>query len=76
MLAFITSRIPANPLATDIVLDIQQAGMQVTGLRVSSTLLLHRLTTVSTSLIVRELGTLPLFTQAQVDNGLRLLFDL
>lgn len=47
-----------------------------TGLRVSSTLRLHRLMTVTTSLFQRELGELPPRIQEEVDNKLRKLFNL
>ena len=47
-----------------------------TGLRVSSTLQLHRLMTATTALIKRELGQLSPKMQAEVNNRLRKLFDL
>ncbi len=49
VLAFITSRVPADLLDTDLVLDATEADFSTTGLRMSSTLRLHRLMTVSTS---------------------------
>lgn len=58
VLAFITSRIPNDLLETDVVLDLNHPNFNVTGLRVSSTLRLHRLMTVTTALIRRELGEL------------------
>jgi mRNA interferase MazF len=76
ILAFITSRILADLMETDIVLDISQPDFATTGLRVSSTLRLHRLMTASTSLILRELGELSLGIQAQVADKLRKLFGL
>ena len=76
VLAFITSQIPSRPLPTDLVLDSREPGFAVTGLRVSSTLQLHRLMTVSTTLIQRQLGRLSLPLQEQVTEGLRSLFDL
>ncbi|MEP0777297.1 type II toxin-antitoxin system PemK/MazF family toxin [Microcoleus sp. ZQ-A2] len=45
-------------MATDIVLDTSDLDFAATGLRVSSAIRLHRLMTVSTSVIKRELGTL------------------
>jgi len=45
-------------------------------LKVSSALRLHRVVTVSTSLIERELGALSPVRQAEVDERLRRLFDL
>jgi len=74
ILAFITSCIPADLLETDIALDADQPDFVTTGLRMTSTLRLHRLMTVSTSLIVRELGELPQAIQTQVDEKLRKLF--
>jgi mRNA interferase MazF len=47
ILAFITSRIPVDLMETDIVLDTSQLDFVTTGLRVSSTLRLHRLMTAS-----------------------------
>ncbi len=76
VLAFVTSRIPAALAATDIVLDIRQPGMAVTGLRIPSTLMLHRLITVSSSRVTRELGTVPPAVENQIADGLRRLFDL
>lgn len=59
LLAFITSRISPTPLDTDIVLDTGEPDFAVTGLRVSSMIQLHRLMTVSSSIIQRELGEIP-----------------
>jgi mRNA interferase MazF len=75
VLAFITSRIPQEPLETDLVLSIEKEGFGMTGLRVSSTLQLHRLMTVTTSLIRRELGELSPETQGEVRDRLRELFS-
>ena len=76
VLAFITSTIPADLRETDFVLDSMQADFRTTGLRVSSTLRLHRLMTVTTALIERELGSILSETQIKVDNKLRKLFKL
>ncbi len=76
ILAFITSRGPAPLLATDLVIDPRDADFAVTGLRVSSTLQLHRLMTATTGLIRRELGQLSPRMQIQVNKRLRKLFGL
>ena len=76
ILAFITSRVVTEPLATDLVLDPRGTDFISTGLRVSSTLQLHRLMTATTALIRRELGQLSPRMQAQVNHRLRKLFDL
>ena len=76
ILAFVTSRIPASPLKTDLVIDAGGADFAATGLRVSSTLQLHRLMTVTRVLLRRELGALSPPMQAQVQERLRKLFEL
>jgi mRNA interferase MazF len=50
VLAFITSQTPSEPSDTDLVLRLEEDGFETTGLRVSSTLQLHRLMTVTTRL--------------------------
>ena len=76
VLAFITSRVVTHPFATDILIDSSSRDFSSTGLRVSSTLQLHRLITVTSSLIQRELGILPPRLQHEVNIGLRKLLDL
>jgi len=76
VLAFITSRLQSVLLDSDVLLDPAAADFAATGLRVSSVLRLHRLMTVSASLIQRRLGRFPASTQAIVDQKLRRLFGL
>jgi mRNA interferase MazF len=76
ILAFITSQVPLNPLPTDLILDAGDPDFIVTGLRVSSTLQVHKLMTATTGLIRRELGSLPSGKRAEVALRLRELFDL
>ena len=76
ILAFVSSRIPANPLDTDLLIDSSDADFAATGLRVSSTLQLHRLMTVTRALLRRELGALSPVMHAQVQKRLRELFEL
>ena len=76
VLSFITSRVVAHPLPTDLVIRQGDAGFPLTGLRVSSTLQLHRLMTVTTSLFRRELGILSPEMQAAVNKRLGRLFNL
>jgi mRNA interferase MazF len=76
VLAFITSRIPDRPLASDLHLNSNDPGFAATGLRVSSTVQLHRLMTASTSLIRRQLGQLSPELQVRVGDNLRRLFGL
>ncbi|MBI2060976.1 MAG: type II toxin-antitoxin system PemK/MazF family toxin [Nitrospirae bacterium] len=76
IIAFITSRIPPDPVATDLVLPADHPDFPSTGLRVASTVRLHRLMTVSSSLIRRELGTLSPGRQAEVSSKISALFTL
>lgn len=76
ILAFISSRIPGseNLLDSDLVIDSNEENFSTTGLRVSSTIRLHRLMTVATSLIKRELGVLSPVLQEKVSKKLKDLF--
>ncbi|MCP5045747.1 MAG: type II toxin-antitoxin system PemK/MazF family toxin, partial [bacterium] len=74
VLAFISSRVPAVLLDTDVLLDSGSRDFTITGLKVTSTLRLHRLMTVSTSLIKRELGILSPVMVKEVSEKLSRLF--
>ena len=76
IVSFISSRIPSDLLETDLILDSTQEDFTKTGLRVSSTLRLHRLMTATTALFLRELGELPSRMQDELDNRIRKLFNL
>src|SRR3954468_15047013 len=58
VMAFISTQKPVSPLGTDVMLEQGRNDFRTTGLRVSSVLRLHRLVTLNTSLIQRELGSL------------------
>lgn len=76
VVAFLTSRIDSEVSTTDIVLDPSQPAFADLGLKVASTLRLHRITTITATLIRRELGVLSPALQVEVGNRLRLLFGL
>jgi mRNA interferase MazF len=76
VLAFVTSREPAESLNTDIVLDPQDPEFVQTGLQVRSTIRIHRLLTVASTLIKRELGSLSPSMQIRVADAVRRLFGL
>ncbi|HYE74300.1 MAG TPA: type II toxin-antitoxin system PemK/MazF family toxin [Blastocatellia bacterium] len=76
VLAFITSKVSASTSVTDFVIDKSDSDFATTGLKVSSTICLHRLMTVATSIILRELGELSATQQTEIDNRLRKLFNL
>lgn len=76
VLAFITSTVPPTLEPTDIVLTPGTPEFAATGLRVRSTLRLHRMVTVSTTIIQRQLGVLTASVQTQVRQRLRTMFGL
>jgi len=76
ILAFITSREISDLLPTDIALPTNHPGFSATGLRVNSVLRLHRLITVSTKIIQRELGRLSSNLEHEAAEKLSLLFSL
>jgi len=76
VLAFITSQAPGNPVQSDIVIPETHPLFLKTGLRVTSTVRLHRLMTVSASIVRRDLGELPSDLVDEIDAKLRVLFSL
>ena len=75
ILAFISSKIPATHLKTDILLS-RESDKEAMGLRVSSILRLHRMVTVSIDIIRRELGSTPPEIHEKIIAELRTLFRL
>ena len=73
ILAFITSQMPPDSQESDVLIDSNQPDFAQTGLRMTSTLRLHRLMTATTSLIQRELGQLSPCLQAEVMSRLHKL---
>jgi mRNA interferase MazF len=76
VVAFISSRVPGNLLESDILIDFESKDFAVTGLKVTSTLRLHRLMTVSTLIIERELGVISPRIARKVETRLKKLFEL
>ena len=76
ILAFVTSHVPSRTLSSDLVLRSEDPDFAFTGLRVSSTLQLHRLMTATTAFIRRQLGQLSPEMQKGVNARLRELFAL
>ena len=76
VLAFITSAVPPTLEPTDVLLDPSSVDFARAGLRVRSALRLHRMVTVSATIIQRQLGSLTPNLQAQVQQRLRALFGL
>ena len=76
VLAFVTSVVPAQLEPTALLLDPNDSDFARSGLRVRSALRLHRLITIPTKIIQRQLGTLSTKLQVEVQQRLRKLFGL
>ena len=72
VIAFITSQIPPDKTLTDVALEKNDE----TGLKVKSTLRLHRLTTIPSGLIERQLGQISPDKKQDIRNKLVQLFEL
>jgi mRNA interferase MazF len=76
VLAFISSRIPAAPMATDLIIDTANPDFAATRLRVASTVQAHRLMTATTAVIQRKLGRLSAQLAGELEDRIRLVFGL
>ena len=76
VVAFITSKAPENILDSDVLINSDDFEFDTTGLKVSSTIRLHRIITVSTSIIRRNLGVLPVPAQKLINGKLKKLFNI
>lgn len=76
VLAFITSKVPSNPSDTDFTIDMQDSEFAQTGLKISSAIRLHRLMTISKTIIQRQLGELSKNQRTEIENRLRKLFGI
>ena len=72
IIAFITSQITKATEKTDIKIT----NLQHTGLKVNSAIKLHRIVTIPTDLIKRELGRLPSLYHKSVNEKLKKLFEI
>ncbi len=76
VLAFVTSRISVDSGPSDFIIETTDTHFAATGLKVASTIRLHRLMTVRTSIISRELGKLSEKHVAEINIRLKKLFDI
>lgn len=76
VLAFITSRVAILPTETDLIIESTEPDFSGTGLKLSSTIRLHRSMTVSKSLIRRVLGELSSDQKLEIETRLRKLFGI
>ena len=71
-ITFITSQISKVSDNTDIIIE----NLQDTSLKTLSAIKLHKLVTISTSIIKRELGILPVSYQEKVNTKLKEIFEI
>jgi mRNA interferase MazF len=76
VLAYISSNVPTSLDQSDLLLEPGTSEYQASGLRVRSLIRLHRLITVTTSIIQRQLGSLTAPTEALVQQKLRTFLEL
>lgn len=76
VVAFITSRVLDPPSRTDLTIESSDPDFSRTGLKVASTIRLHRLMTVSRSLFRRDLGTVSKSHSRLIEERLRTLFNI
>ncbi len=76
VIAFITSQVAKANEPTDVLLTEIDANFRDTGLKVSSAVRLHRLVTIPTRVIKRQLGKIPTDHQREIEQKIKKLFEL
>ena len=76
VMAFITSRVPDDPEDSDLVIDPESEEGEGSGLKRRSALRLHKMVTLKTDVVVRQLGDLPEALEPRVTEKLAGLFSL
>ena len=76
VMAFVTSRVPDDPEDSDLVIDPDSEAGAGSGLKRRSALRLHKMVTLKTDVVVRQLGDLPEALEPRVAEKLAGLFSL
>ena len=74
IVAYITSRIPGDAEKCDVIIESTSLGFDKTGLILTSVIRLHRVMTIPSNIIKREIGHLPDQLKIEVTTKLRRLF--
>jgi len=74
VIAFISSKIPVEPLEIDIIIEKKNRSFGKTGLTVDSVIRIHKVVTIPEKLIKRELGQLDENLQKEIDKRIEKLF--
>ena len=75
LVAYISSAIPAQPIASDLLLDPSQPEFRSSNLKVKSILRLHKLATIHRASLARYLGVLDAATQRTIASKLKELLN-
>ena len=76
LLAFITSNLNNATESTDLIIDKAEAEFEMTGLKVSPVIKIHRIITTSDKIIQKVIGVLPESYHYKVYEKIKLLFNL
>lgn len=76
VLAHISSQAAADSMETDILIHQNQKEFDKTGLKISSTIHLHQLVTIKTSIIQSELGSLPTYKKRELNKKIKKIFNI
>lgn len=76
LVAYISSVIPTQPIASDLLLDPSQPEFRSCNLKVKSMLRLHKLATIHSTSLARYLGVVDSATQRAVASRLKELLKL
>lgn len=73
-MAFISSRLPAQPSQTEVVVAEDHPEFRQTGLKCSSAIRLDKIATVSKDLVMGEIGEMGAALRKTIDGRLRELY--
>jgi mRNA interferase MazF len=76
LVAYISSVFPSALLPSDIVLDPKASEYQMTNLKATSVLRLHKLATIHTTSVARYLGKVSPTTQHEINAKLKALLNI
>ena len=76
IIAFITSKIPDDLIDSDLIIKKQSLNSIGTGLTVDSVIRLHKIVTISRSLIKRKLGTINKTIELELNMKIKNLFEI
>lgn len=76
VISFITSQITQATESSDLQILTSDADFSYTGLKVDSAIRLHRLVTIPTYLVKKQLGDLPISYHRQLEQKIKTLFQV